>query len=108
MPVHRLVDAVVEDFPDEVMQAGRADAADVHAGPLPDRLQAFQDRDVFGGVVGGCHVYNVRLARSGPVDRSAGSWEPRRTRRVNPAIRVAQGTPSVGQGFSSGPPRPPW
>src|SRR5213592_2486120 len=31
--VHRLVDAVVHNFPDEVMQAGRADAANVHARP---------------------------------------------------------------------------
>ena len=48
--VHRLVDRVVEDLPDQVMEAGRADAADVHARPLADRLQAFENGDVFGGV----------------------------------------------------------
>ena len=48
--VHRLVDRVVERLPDEVMQAGAANAADVHAGALPDRLEAFEDGDVFGGV----------------------------------------------------------
>ena len=31
MAVHRFVYRVVEDFPDEVMQAGRADAANVRA-----------------------------------------------------------------------------
>ena len=32
--VHRLVDGVVEHFPDEMVQAGGADAADVHAGAV--------------------------------------------------------------------------
>ena len=44
-----------------MVQAGRADAADVHARALPDRLEALENRDVFSGVVRGCHVYNVRL-----------------------------------------------
>ena len=48
--VHGLVDRVVEDLPDQVVQAGRADAADVHAGALADGLEAFEDGDVFGGV----------------------------------------------------------
>ena len=51
--VHRLVDRVVERFPDEVMEAGAADAADVHAGALANRLEAFEDGDVFGGVGSG-------------------------------------------------------
>ena len=59
--VHRLVDAVVQNFPDEVMQAGRADAANVHARPFSDWFQALENRDVFRGVVRRCHVYNVRL-----------------------------------------------
>src|SRR5262249_54297357 len=41
--VHRLVDRVVDDLPEEMMQARRVDAADVHAGPLADRLEAFQN-----------------------------------------------------------------
>jgi len=48
--VHGLVDRVVEDLPDEVVQAGRSDAADVHAGAFADGLEAFEDLDVFGGV----------------------------------------------------------
>ncbi len=46
--VHGFVDGVVEDFPDQMMQAGAAHAADVHARPLANRLEAFEDRDVFG------------------------------------------------------------
>ena len=49
--VHRLVDRVVENLPDQMMQPGGADAADVHAGPLADRLEAFENGDVFCGVV---------------------------------------------------------
>ena len=49
--VHRLVNGVVEDFPDEMMKAGGADAADVHAGTLANRLEPFENRDVFSGVI---------------------------------------------------------
>ncbi len=47
---HGLVDRVVDDLPDEVVQAGRTGAADVHAGPLPDRFEAFEDLHVPGPV----------------------------------------------------------
>ena len=52
--VHRLVDRVVERFPDQVVQAGAADAADVHAGALANRLEPFEDGDVFS-CVSRCH-----------------------------------------------------
>src|SRR5262245_51991460 len=61
MTVHRLVDRVVEHFPDEVVKPSRADAADIHARPLAYGLQSLEYGDVFRGVVRGCHVYNVRL-----------------------------------------------
>src|SRR5262245_49008045 len=61
MAVHRFVDGVVENLPDEVMKPGRADAADIHAGPFANGLEALENGDVFRGVVRGCHVYNVRL-----------------------------------------------
>ncbi len=48
--VHRLVDGVVERLPHEVMQAGAADAADVHARAFPYGLEAFEYGDVFCGV----------------------------------------------------------
>ena len=50
--VHRLVDRVVEDLPDEMVQAGGADAADVHAWTLANRLEAFEDGDVFCCICG--------------------------------------------------------
>ena len=52
--VHRLVDRVVERFPDEMMQAGAADAADVHAGALANGLEPLEDGNVFGCVIR-CH-----------------------------------------------------
>ena len=50
--VHGLVYGVVENLPDQMMEAGGADAADIHARPLADRLEPFENGDVFGGVVG--------------------------------------------------------
>ena len=47
---HRLVDAVVDDLPHELMQATRIGRADVHARALADRLQALENLDVRGGV----------------------------------------------------------
>jgi hypothetical protein len=49
---HGLVDGVRDHLPDEVMEAADACRADVHPGPEPDRLEAFEDRDVLCGV--GC------------------------------------------------------
>ena len=41
VPGERLVYRVVHDLVDEVVEAARAGGADVHAGPLTDRLKAF-------------------------------------------------------------------
>jgi hypothetical protein len=44
------------------MQSGGADTADVHAGALPNRLEAFQDGDVFCGVSGqGCNLWRTKI-----------------------------------------------
>ena len=48
---HRLVDGVVDDLPDEVVQAGQAGRADVHARPLAHRIETLEDLDVLGAVV---------------------------------------------------------
>ena len=45
-----LVDGVVDHLEDEVMEAARARRADVHARAQPDRLEAFEDSDVFCAV----------------------------------------------------------
>ena len=47
----RLVDGVVHDLPHQVVQAALAGGADVHAGPLADRLEALEDLDRAGVVV---------------------------------------------------------
>ena len=46
----RLVDRVVDDLPDQVVQAARPGRADVHARPLADRVEPAQDGDLTGGV----------------------------------------------------------
>ena len=46
VPVHRLVNRVVDDLPDQVMQSRHADTADIHPGTLADRLESLQDGDV--------------------------------------------------------------
>ena len=47
----RLVDGVVDDFVDEVVQPRLAGRPDVHRGPLPHGLEAFEDLDLVGAVV---------------------------------------------------------
>ena len=42
-----LVDRVVDRLVDEMMEPARTRRADVHARPQPDRLEAFEDGDVF-------------------------------------------------------------
>ena len=46
----RLVHAVVDDLPQAVHQAAGVGRADVHAGPLADRLEALEDQEVCGVV----------------------------------------------------------
>ena len=46
-PDERLVDAVVDDFVDEVV---RPTGVGVHARPAPDGLESAQDLDVLSGV----------------------------------------------------------
>jgi len=36
-----------------VMQSGRPDAADVHARALANRVETFENGDVFGGIAAG-------------------------------------------------------
>ena len=65
--VHRLVDRVVEDLPDQVVQAGRPDAADIHTGTFPDGLEPLQNGNVFRGVSG----HSDQL---GTWDMGRGTW----------------------------------
>ena len=61
--IHGLVDGVVERFPDQVMEARAADAADVHAWALANRLEAFEHGNVLGGIGGG-HSSRDYIARA--------------------------------------------
>ena len=49
---HGLVDRVVDDLPDEVVQARRAGRPDIHPRSLPNRLETLQNSDVLS-VIGG-------------------------------------------------------
>ncbi len=60
--VRRLVDRVVDDLPEQVVQAGLAGPADVHAGALADGFEAFEDLDVGSRVGCGFHWYRVVYA----------------------------------------------
>ena len=51
----RLVDGVVDHLEDEVMEPSGPRRADVHARPQPDRLEAFENGDVFCGICGFSH-----------------------------------------------------
>jgi hypothetical protein len=48
---HRLVDRVVDDFPDEVVQPAGIRRADVHARPSANGFEALEDLDAGRGVV---------------------------------------------------------
>ena len=63
--VDHLVDRVVDDLPQQVMVAAPVDAADVHGGPLADRLEPLENLDVLSGV---CH---------GELGRLRGRWNRR-------------------------------
>ena len=53
--------AVVDDFGEQVMQRLLVGAADIHAGPAPHRLKAFEHLDVGRGVAG----FGAGCARGG-------------------------------------------
>ena len=53
MAGQRLVDGVVDDLVDHVVQAGAVvGVADIHARPLAHGVEALQDLDRFGVVIG--------------------------------------------------------
>ena len=91
----RLVDRVVDDLPDQVVQAALTGRADVHARALADRLEALEDLDR-GGVVRrpprrvGCGGlgHAVRLVSVGGA--SSDCW-------ATSSCLAARGTSSVGR-----------
>ena len=110
----RLVDRVVDDLPHQVVQTALAGRADVHAGPLADRLQPFEDGDRLGAVlllVLRCHPRPLsRAVRAGRAGRGFGGQDATsartdRHRRIPP---VADGAPvaAVARGSRSARTRP--
>src|SRR4029453_9310781 len=47
---------IFQNFPDKVVKPGGSDSPDIHAGPLANRLQSFENGDVFSCVVSRRHV----------------------------------------------------
>ncbi len=57
-----LVDRVVDELEDHVMETrGVVGVTDVHAGAFADRLEAFQDLDAVGHVIGARQRLDLRL-----------------------------------------------
>jgi len=52
MPAHGLVDGVVHHFINQVVEAFGAGIADIHGRPFPHGLQALEDLDFVGVVLG--------------------------------------------------------
>ncbi len=48
---HGLVDRVVDDLPDQMVQASLTGRADIHTRSFADRLEPFEDFDGFGTVL---------------------------------------------------------
>ncbi len=78
------VHGVVNNFPDEVVQPAGVGAADVHRGAFPDRLQPFEDLDIFRGV----GLFESATAMVVP-EQSAG------VRGGSPCLVISRGRTSV-------------
>ena len=81
---HRLVDGVVDDLPDEVMEAGETGRADVHPGALADGVETLQNLDVLGPVIG-----RWLVAVSGHADLCASRRRSAEAAAVTWVFRVA-------------------
>jgi hypothetical protein len=62
----RLVHAVVDDLPQAVHEAAGVGRPDVHPGPLAHRLEALEDGEMAGGIIGCCHVLSSMYVRRSP------------------------------------------
>ena len=66
---HRLVDSVVDDLPDQVVEARQTGGPDVHSRPFSDRIETFQNLDVLCRVIG---RWLVGVERHADLNLSAG------------------------------------
>src|SRR5205814_526715 len=100
-----LVDAVVDDLPEQMVIPRRPGAADVHARPAPDRLEPLEDQDVLRRIgAARAHILVPRIttrslhasARSeaaAPWRCVHPSWTPACPCRRAPPSRGAAGPP---------------
>ena len=108
VPGHGLVDGVVDHLPHQMVQAGRAGRADVHAGPLADGFKALQDGDLqraVGAVVAGGGGGQGRLVGDGGVGAHATSVSHSGRGRGTSNWRSAEGVVGRREGLT-GPTRP--
>ena len=69
---HRLVHGVVENLGEQVMHGACVGAADIHGGTAAHRLQALENLDVLGRIIGG-HGAARRLRGGGGVEQVGGA-----------------------------------
>ena len=72
-----LVDGVVDDLPQAVHETARVGRADVHAGPLADRLEPFEHLEMVGGILGGHNLSRLSADAVGATRRHAARGESR-------------------------------
>ena len=88
VPAERLVDGVVDDLPEAVHEPAGVGGADVHAGTLAHGLEALEDLEVVGGVLGR-GLARRGLLGSGRRHVRQGSRRLRRPRAGSPGRRGA-------------------
>ncbi len=95
---HRLVDGVVDDLVDQVVEARGAGRSDVHPGPLADRFETFENRDVLGAVRHARAPHSLLGRPSGEAGARPGaeSVKPQVRALKIGAFSVPDGTPDRG------------
>ena len=73
---HCLVDRVVDDLPDQVVEAALVGRADVHAGATTDGLEAFEHLDACRRVVRATCLAAPRACRRRCLGRLVGHADP--------------------------------
>ena len=92
---HRLVHAVVEHLGGEMVQRPLVGAADIHAGPPPDRLQPLEHLDRMGVVIGAERAWDANRSdmvsyRGRPLDsRCQGASAEKPWRSPTPPVRAS-------------------
>ena len=86
VPGDGLVHRIVDDLREQMVQSLLVRAADIHAGAAANRLEAFEDLDVAGGIA----ALGAR-GTAGTARRLIGLARALRLRRVEEIARIGQG-----------------